>query len=89
MQLKTKCVAQCHRVVRAHRKSLMGRSFAAHSPNGRFADGAKAWNDSNVSLSINKLCFFHRHASAAGAKAINSKPLSRIEVRHIAREHCA
>ncbi|KAK9842012.1 hypothetical protein WJX81_004236 [Elliptochloris bilobata] len=33
---------QCHRVVRAHRKSLMGRSFAAQSPNGRFADGAKA-----------------------------------------------
>ncbi len=32
---------QCHRVARAHRKALMGQAFAAHSPNGRFADGAR------------------------------------------------
>ena len=42
LQLTKRCVAQCHRVVRAHRKSLLGRSFAAQSPNGRFADGMQA-----------------------------------------------
>ncbi|KAI8465749.1 MAG: hypothetical protein J3K34DRAFT_435962, partial [Monoraphidium minutum] len=44
---------QCHRVAHAHRRLLMGRSFKATSPNGRFADGARA---------------------------IDGKPLSRIEV---------
>lgn len=43
----------CHRVAHAHRKLLLTKSFTATSPNGRFADGAKA---------------------------INGKPLARIEV---------
>jgi hypothetical protein len=33
---------QCHRVGAAHRRLLLGKAFAASSPNGRFADGAAA-----------------------------------------------
>ena len=33
---------QCHRVAHAHRKALLGKTFKATSPNGRFADGAAA-----------------------------------------------
>jgi formamidopyrimidine-DNA glycosylase len=33
---------QCHRVVHFHRQKLLGLRFAAHSPNGRFAEGAAA-----------------------------------------------
>jgi hypothetical protein len=36
------CRHQCHRVAAAHRRLLVGRSFQARSPNGRFADGAAA-----------------------------------------------
>jgi len=32
----------CHRVAAAHRKKLLNLVFAASSPNGRFADGARA-----------------------------------------------
>ncbi|CAL8466327.1 g5863 [Coccomyxa elongata] len=35
---------QCHRVVHAHRKVLLGQRFKAESPNGKFIDGAKAIN---------------------------------------------
>ncbi|BDA51318.1 probable endonuclease 8 1 at N-terminal half [Coccomyxa sp. Obi] len=35
---------QCHRVVHAHRKALLGQRFKAESPNGKFTDGAKAIN---------------------------------------------
>lgn len=31
---------QCHRVAHFHRQRLLGKSFSAVSPNGRFADGA-------------------------------------------------
>ena len=31
-----------HRVAVAHRRQLVGKRFAATSPNGRFADGARA-----------------------------------------------
>ncbi len=30
---------QCHRVVHAHRKVLLGQRFKAESPNGKFIDG--------------------------------------------------
>ncbi|KAK9902765.1 hypothetical protein WJX75_005429 [Coccomyxa subellipsoidea] len=33
---------QCHRVVHAHKKVLLGQRFRAASPNGKFMDGAKA-----------------------------------------------
>jgi formamidopyrimidine-DNA glycosylase len=33
---------QTHRVIHFHRQKLLGRRFAAHSPNGRFAEGAAA-----------------------------------------------
>ncbi|GLI68206.1 hypothetical protein VaNZ11_012540 [Volvox africanus] len=35
---------QCHRVAAAHRQLLVGRSFIARSPNGRFKEGAAAIN---------------------------------------------
>ncbi|KAG2430005.1 hypothetical protein HYH02_013833 [Chlamydomonas schloesseri] len=35
---------QCHRVAAAHRKLLVGKSFQARSPNGRFKEGAAAIN---------------------------------------------
>jgi hypothetical protein len=33
---------QCHRVAHAHRRTLLGRVFRCTSPNGRFAEGARA-----------------------------------------------
>ncbi|KAK9791837.1 hypothetical protein WJX73_006548 [Symbiochloris irregularis] len=33
---------QCHRVAHAHRRSLVGHKFKAHSPNQRFTEGAAA-----------------------------------------------
>lgn len=36
---------QCHRVAHFHRKKLLGHSFKATSPNGRFIDGAAAIAD--------------------------------------------
>ncbi|PNW80067.1 hypothetical protein CHLRE_08g376500v5 [Chlamydomonas reinhardtii] len=35
---------QCHRVAAAHRKLLVGKSFQARSPNGRFKEGAALIN---------------------------------------------
>ena len=32
---------QCHRVAAAHRKLLVGKSFQARSPNGRFKEGER------------------------------------------------
>jgi hypothetical protein len=49
-------------VAHAHRQLLVGRAFKATSPNGRFADGARA---------------------------IDGKPLSRIEVGARRPEHAA
>jgi len=63
----------CHRVAREHRKSLVGRRFAASSPNKRFSVGARAIVKSGgVLLRIevhgkNLFYFFGAHGAAAGS----------------------